>query len=86
MPEISRFYGLVIRMYYNDHNPPHFHAAYGGAEALVGIDPVQLIESDLPNRAATMAMEWATLHQAELRENWQRMRTSQAPVPVTPLD
>jgi hypothetical protein len=86
MPEISRFYGLVIRMYYNDHNPPHFHAAYGGAEALVGIEPVQVIEGDLPNRAASMAIEWATLHQAELRDNWQRIRASQPPAPVAPLD
>ena len=86
MPEISRFYGIIIRMYYNDHNPPHFHAIYGSQEAVVGINPVSLLWGDLPGRALSMALEWAALHQQELQANWQRLRASQAPQPVAPLD
>jgi hypothetical protein len=54
MPEISRFFGIVIRMYFDDHNPPHFHAIYAGDEARVGIEPIAILEGALPNRAASM--------------------------------
>jgi uncharacterized protein DUF4160 len=86
MPEINRFYGIVIRMYYNDHNPPHFHAIYGREEAVIGINPVALLWGDLPRRALAMALEWAALHQQELQANWQRLRSSQPPHGVAPLD
>lgn len=66
MPEISRFFGIVIRMYFDDHNPPHFHAAYAGNEAQVGIEPIAILDGALPNRAASMVFEWAALHQLEL--------------------
>ena len=63
MPEVSRFFGIVIRMYFDDHNPPHFHAFYGEDEAQIGLDPIALLNGTLPNRAVSMVFEWATLHQ-----------------------
>jgi hypothetical protein len=70
MPEISRFYGIVIKMYYNDHAPPHFHAEYGNADMLVGIDTLSIIAGKLPARAAGMVLEWASSHQSELQAAW----------------
>ena len=85
MPEISRFFGIVIRMYYNDHNPPHFHARYGSSEAIIGINPLVVLEGDLPARATALAMEWAALHQQELLENWTRLRRAEGPHAIDPL-
>jgi hypothetical protein len=70
MPEVSRFFGIVIAMYYNDHEPPHFHARYGSRKAKILIDPPMLISGDLPPRALGMVMEWTALHRDELRENF----------------
>ena len=70
MPEISRFLGIVITMYFNDHNPPHFHVRYEDFRAIVGIDPLELGEGQLPPRVFGLVMEWAEIHQAELMENW----------------
>jgi Domain of unknown function (DUF4160) len=61
MPEISRFFGIIIAMYYNDHEPPHFHARYGSKKAKILIDPPTLMAGDLPPRALGMVMEWAAL-------------------------
>ena len=85
MPEISRFFGIIIRMYFDDHPPEHFHAIYSGDEALVGIEPVQVLESDLPSCALSMVIEWAALHQRELMENWQRLHSNQAAEKIPPL-
>jgi len=70
MPEISRFFGIVIQMYYDEHAPPHFHALYSGDEAQITIDPIRLWQGDLPQRALSLVIEWAALHQRELMENW----------------
>lgn len=70
MPEISRFLGIVIRMFYGDHNPPHFHAVYGDYDASFSIETLEVIEGRLPPRVKGLVIEWATLHQAELMENW----------------
>lgn len=86
MPEISRFFGIVIRMYYLDHAPPHFHAMYQGAEAQFRIDPVGLLHGSLPPRALALTVEWATLHQAELLENWRRLYDDGVPVRIDPLE
>jgi len=67
MPEISRFYGIVVRLFFDDHLPPHFHAEYGSDEVLVAIDNLAAIAGRLPARAMGLLIEWATLHQAELR-------------------
>lgn len=86
MPEISRFFGIIIRMYYDEHGGPHFHAIYGRQEARIGIDPIMVLESDLPNRAISMTLEWAALHQRELLDNWNRMRQDQPPRKVAGLE
>jgi hypothetical protein len=86
MPEISRFFGIVIRMYFDDHNPPHFHAMYAGDEARVGIEPIAILEGALPNRAASMVFEWAALHQAELMRNWSRLHSAQPVEKIKPLE
>lgn len=70
MPEISRFYGIVIKMYFSDHNPPHFHAYYAGEEALIHIQTLAIMAGTLPSRALGMVVEWASLHQEELMSLW----------------
>ena len=74
MPEISRFYGIVIKMYFGDHLPPHFHAEYGAHEAVLSIETLAVIEGKLPPRAAGLVTEWVLLHQQELREAWKRRK------------
>ncbi len=66
MPEISRFYGIIIRMYIKDHSPPHFHAEYGGNEAMINIQTGEIIHGDLPRRALRLVQDWAELHKEEL--------------------
>ena len=68
MPEISRFFGIVIAMFYNDHSPPHFHARYGSEERLLQYKTSGSWK--LPRRAMDMVTEWATRHRFELAENW----------------
>jgi len=77
MPEISRFYGIIIRMYRADHAPPHFHAEYGSASAQVRIDPIGLLEGRLPPEILAMTVEWAAIHQAELMDDWDRAQHCQ---------
>ena len=86
MPEISRFHGIVIKMYYNDHAPLHFHAEYGEHELIVGIAPIQILIGGAPPRVRAMVMEWTALHQPELRENWERCRSARSPEPIAPLE
>lgn len=86
MPRLSQFYGIVISMFYNDHPPPHFHVVYGEYEAELGIDPVQVIEGELPRRVQSLVVEWAALHQAELRQNWDLARTGQPLQKIQSLD
>jgi len=85
MPEVSRFFGIVIRMYFDDHNPPHFHAFYGESEAQIGIESITLLNGVLPNRAASMVFEWAALHQRELMQNWRRLHNDEAVERIEPL-
>ena len=69
MPTISRFYGILIRMFFNDHAPPHFHARYGEFEATIEIGTLAIIEGQLPHRALNLVQEWAMIHREELLEN-----------------
>lgn len=85
MPEISRFYGLVIRMYFRDHNPPHFHAEYSGSEALIDINTLAIVSGQLPARAMGLVAEWASLHQEELQRNWKRARNFESLEKIAPL-
>jgi hypothetical protein len=86
MPEISRFFGISIRMYFDDHAPPHFHAIYAGAEIKVGIDPLAVLRGRFPRRALGMVLEWAAEHQPELLDNWRRLHNDEAPLPIAPLE
>lgn len=86
MPEISRFYGIIIRMFYNDHNPPHFHVIYQNDEALIDIKTLKILEGRLPKRAKTLAIEWAIEHRDELLNNWQKARGHETLDKIEPLD
>ena len=79
MPRISSFYGIVIWMYWNDHNPSHFHATYNDYEILIRINDLSVYAGSLPSRAFGLVMEWAALHQNELSENW-RLMTEEKPL------
>lgn len=85
MPEISRFYGIVIKMYFGDHQPPHFHAEYGEHEVLVSIDTLAVIAGKLPPRALGMVAEWASLHQDELKAAWQKATNLERVGKIDPL-
>ena len=74
MLEIARFYGIVIKVFFGDHPPPHFHAIYGEYNALVSIETLEIIEGDLPSRAQKLVLEWATLYQQAL---WQMCNTQE---------
>jgi len=86
MPQISQFFGIVIYMYYSDHAPPHFHAEYGGNEAVYTIDTLELIRGSLPRRAHGLVVEWASLHRQDLRANWIRARAGERLAVIMPLD
>ena len=86
MPELSRFFGIIIRMYFDDHPPPHFHAIYGDQEVQVGIEPIVILNGTLSRRAQSMVFEWAALHQLELMANWERLRDNQPAEKIAPLE
>jgi len=86
MPVISEFYGIVIRMFFNDHPPPHLHAVYGEYELIVGIRPITIIEGNAPGRVRSMVVEWTALHQEALLVNWERCRNAQTPHRIQPLE
>lgn len=86
MPTISRFFGIVIAMFYNDHTPPHFHVKYAEHSAKVAIDTFEITEGQLPRRVLALVMEWAVLHRDELRENWQRARAGMPLNDIEPLE
>lgn len=85
MPQISQFFGIFIYMYYNEHNPPHFHAWYNEFSAQVRISDFVVMEGKLPPRVIGMVIEWATLHQNELNENWIRSEKLLPLVKIEPL-
>ena len=72
MPAISMFFGIIIRMFYKEHNPPHFHVQYNDFRATIDISTLALREGRLPRRALAMVMEWAAEHRDELMRNWER--------------
>ena len=86
MPEISRFFGIVIKMFFDDHDPPHFHAEYAGSVALIGIRTLAVFSGRLPPRAMGLVIEWATLHQQELLADWERAQAQQDLRPIAPLE
>ncbi len=86
MPTLSTFYGIVIRMYYDDHAPPHLHAIYGGDEVLIAVESLEVLEGQVPRRALALVKEWAKLHQDELRRAWQRAEAHEPLGTIPPLD
>ena len=89
MPELSRFYGIIIRMYLEaggQHHLPHFHAYHGDDVAVYQIQPVELISGILPRRQARLVEAWAELHGAELIADWNRLQAGQSPLPIAPLN
>ncbi len=85
MPEISRFFGIVIKMFFDDHDPPHFHAEYGDETALIDIHRLFAFAGRLPPRVMGLVIEWAALHRQELYANWERARAQQELQKIAPL-
>jgi hypothetical protein len=86
MPEISRFFGIIITMNYNDHMPAHFHVRYGDQKAMIDIMALRLLEGRLTPRSFGLVMEWAVRHQAELMEDWQLARQNAVLRKIAPLE
>ena len=86
MPEISRFFGIVVRMFFNDHEPAHFHASYGEFEALIEVNTLAIYRGELPRRALALTLEGAALHRAELHEDWHLAKAGYLPKPIAPLE
>ncbi len=85
MPEICRFYGIIIAMFFDDHNPPHFHARYGGNNVVIDINTFNVLEGKIPPRALNMVIEWAKSHQDELLKDWKLAKSHQNPEKIEPL-
>jgi hypothetical protein len=85
MPELSRFLGISIMMYFDDHNPPHFHARYNDYRALISIDELIILDGHLPARILGLVIEWAELHKKELMQNWDMVKTTGKYFKIDPL-
>ena len=85
MPEISNFYGITIYMFFEDHNPPHFHVYYDGSSALVSILDGTILKGSLPPQAKRLVKKWLELHRNELIENWNRLSNSESILSIKPL-
>jgi hypothetical protein len=88
MPEISRFFGIIIRMYFEvneGHHTPHFHAYYQNDVAVFCLEPIDLISGSLPKRQQRLVEAWAELHQAELLNDWSLLQQGRKPVAISPL-
>ena len=85
MPTISRFYGILIQMYFGDHVPQRFHALYAEFEALIDIQTLEVIRGELPGRAMALVVEWAQLHRDELIKDWELCAQNQTPSKIRPL-
>ena len=85
MPTLRVFYGIVVQMFWRDHNPPDFHALYGEHEALVDLRDLRTIRGSLPRRAMALVLEWAAEHREELMEDWNLCSQLKPPMPIEPL-
>ncbi|MCP9451832.1 MAG: DUF4160 domain-containing protein [Nitrospira sp.] len=86
MPEICRFLGIIITMYFNEHNPPHFHPRYGNHKAEIAIETLSIIAGSLPPRVLGLVMEWAALRRRELMEDWELARRQVELKRIAPLE
>lgn len=85
MPELSRFYGIIIRMFWDDHPPPHFHAIYGNHEALINILNSEIIKGSLPLGAQSLVNQWVHMHRDELLSDWELAKALQPLNKIEPL-
>jgi hypothetical protein len=85
MPEICLFGGIRITMFYSDHNPPHFHAEYGGMKALISIQDCCVLRGGLPNRQLKFVLAWCEMHRDELMQNWELAKDAQPLNKIPPL-
>jgi hypothetical protein len=85
MPELSRFLGISILMYFDDHNPPHFHVKYNDNRALISIDELKVLEGNLPARILGLVIEWAELHKEELMRDWDMVKDTGKYFKIDPL-
>jgi len=86
VPEISRFFGIIIFMYFDEHNPPHFHAKYGEERAVVSINELKVMEGRLSRRPLSLVLEWANEHRNELLKNWNNLQTTGEYAKIAPLE
>ncbi|HOK03140.1 MAG TPA: DUF4160 domain-containing protein [Spirochaetota bacterium] len=85
MPEISRFYGIIVRMFTDDHAPPHFHAFYNEFEILMDIEDFRILAGNFPPKALALTIEWAAIHQSELLKNWELACNKKPTFKIDPL-
>ncbi len=85
MPTISTFHGIDVKMFWGDHNPPHFHAYHAGEQVLIDIRTLEIIRGAIARRALILVLEWARDHRAELIEDWVLCSSRQPPKPINPL-
>lgn len=85
MPEVSRFFGIIIRMYSDEHNPPHFHAEYSGMIATFSIETGVMIQGDFPSKQAALVTAWAIIHKPQLIENWNELAEGMGAKKIQPL-
>lgn len=85
MPRLSEFYGILIYMYFADHNPPHFHAIYAEHEAIITITDGTVLRGDLPRTASQLVEQWRIEHRHDLTDNWIRAQTPDELTPIAPL-
>jgi hypothetical protein len=88
MPELSRFFGIIIKMYWEAgerHHMPHFHAYYREHSAVFGIDPIEFLEGSMPRRQSRLVEAWAELHEDELLRDWELLQAGQRPLPIDAL-
>lgn len=86
MPEVSRFFGIVIAMYYNDHEPAHFPVRYGERKAVIDIETLGVLRGMLTPRSLSLVVDWAAQHREELMANWLRARNQEPLAKIAPLE
>ena len=85
MPELCRFLGIIIQMYFNDHMPPHFHAIYNDLEGVFELSTLEMLEGNLPARVKGLVVEWASLHKQDLIDNWNSLTKTGEYKKIAPL-
>ena len=85
MPELSRFLGISILMYFDDHNPPHFHVKYNDYRAIISINELKIMDGHLPARILGLVIEWAELHKDELMQDWELVKKTGKFFKIDPL-